>query len=317
MTSDPAFQFNWNSDHSDAPIWALLRLNIRELLLTPGVVGTYHCGTCQAHAESIGLQQLGQPEYKLSRAAESGDWSACVFRNHIAELFPMVIQPEYRNFKPFREMSQEYTRSFCSKLAGAINNNSETLTDSVLFFARCRPTSSVDAPSADTALGAVVDYYYAKPVSVSSEMIKALHGRGCREISALLSGLLVRTNGPTQSKTTAWTLYRPKDGRNLDAGNLMNVPESFWEDDLRKEHTGSSARSGEPRRVMQSGSEVREITERGVAMIWHRIQARPNSYVMTDLEFAVFNHYRSQPEFQTETARKAISRYWQSRVVVL
>jgi hypothetical protein len=34
---------------------------------------------------------------------------------------------------------------------------------------------------------------------------------------------------------------------------------------------------------------------------------------MDDLDFAVFNHSRARAEFQNETARKAVSRYWDSQ----
>lgn len=43
---------------------------------------------------------------------------------------------------------------------------------------------------------------------------------------------------------------------------------------------------------------------------WARIQASPDSYVMSELEFAVFSHYRARAEFQNNTARDALSRYW-------
>ena len=46
---------------------------------------------------------------------------------------------------------------------------------------------------------------------------------------------------------------------------------------------------------------------------WTRIQAQPTSYVMTELEFAVFNHFRARATYQNETARRAVQRYWNSR----
>ncbi|EXJ85395.1 hypothetical protein A1O1_05759 [Capronia coronata CBS 617.96] len=59
--------------------------------------------------------------------------------------------------------------------------------------------------------------------------------------------------------------------------------------------------------------QVLRILERALSQIWRNIQAQPNTYVMNDLEFAVFNHYRARSEYQNETARKAVSRYWNSR----
>lgn len=58
--------------------------------------------------------------------------------------------------------------------------------------------------------------------------------------------------------------------------------------------------------------QVARILEEALQRIWRSIQARPNSYVMTELEFSVFNRYRSRPQFGGEVAQKAVSRYWNS-----
>jgi len=58
---------------------------------------------------------------------------------------------------------------------------------------------------------------------------------------------------------------------------------------------------------------ILQILEGALNQTWRRIQAQPNSYVMNELEFAIFNRYRARSEFQNETARKAVSRYWNSR----
>lgn len=63
----------------------------------------------------------------------------------------------------------------------------------------------------------------------------------------------------------------------------------------------------------QVDPQILRILEDYLSQIWQRIQDRPNTYVMNALEFAVFNHYRARTEFQNETARKAVSRYWDSR----
>lgn len=57
---------------------------------------------------------------------------------------------------------------------------------------------------------------------------------------------------------------------------------------------------------------VLAVLEAGLKRIWRDVLARPNTYVMTKLEFGVFNRYRARPEYQNETARKAVSRYWDS-----
>lgn len=56
-----------------------------------------------------------------------------------------------------------------------------------------------------------------------------------------------------------------------------------------------------------------QILESYLTQVWRRIQDKPDSYVMTELEFAVFNYFRARSELQNETARKAVSRYWNNR----
>lgn len=55
---------------------------------------------------------------------------------------------------------------------------------------------------------------------------------------------------------------------------------------------------------------TQEILENALNSVWRKIQAAPSSYVMTTLEFAVFNRYRSRTQFQNETAQTAVQRYW-------
>ncbi|KAI1610327.1 hypothetical protein EDD36DRAFT_498208 [Exophiala viscosa] len=58
---------------------------------------------------------------------------------------------------------------------------------------------------------------------------------------------------------------------------------------------------------------ILQILENALSHIWENIQKQPNSYVMTVLEFAIFNFYRARSELQNEIARKAVSRYWNNR----
>ena len=52
-----------------------------------------------------------------------------------------------------------------------------------------------------------------------------------------------------------------------------------------------------------------QTLEAAVGIIWQRIQATPDSYVMNNQEFAVFNFF--QTRFTgNEVARRAIGRYW-------
>jgi len=60
---------------------------------------------------------------------------------------------------------------------------------------------------------------------------------------------------------------------------------------------------------------ILQILENALRQIWENIQKQPSTYVMTVLEFAIFNYYRARPELQNEIARKAVSRYWTNRNV--
>lgn len=59
-------------------------------------------------------------------------------------------------------------------------------------------------------------------------------------------------------------------------------------------------------------AETEGTLRRELESVWAKILRQPNSYIMDQLEFAVFNRYRSEARFQNETARRAIERYWNS-----
>lgn len=58
---------------------------------------------------------------------------------------------------------------------------------------------------------------------------------------------------------------------------------------------------------------TQETLENALVTIWRSIQAAPTTYVMSELEFAVFNRYRARSQFQNGTAQEAVSRYWSNR----
>lgn len=54
---------------------------------------------------------------------------------------------------------------------------------------------------------------------------------------------------------------------------------------------------------------VLAILEEAIQAIWLRIQAQPQTYVLTKLEFAVFNYF--QDRFRgNSTAQRAVERFW-------
>lgn len=56
-----------------------------------------------------------------------------------------------------------------------------------------------------------------------------------------------------------------------------------------------------------------QFLEGEMQKIWRRVLAKPDGYVMSDLEFAVFNHHRNRSEYQNSIAQKAVDRYWRNR----
>ena len=57
---------------------------------------------------------------------------------------------------------------------------------------------------------------------------------------------------------------------------------------------------------------ISAILERAVTALWRRIQTEPDTYLMNDDEFAVFNYF--QDRFQgNDVARRATQRYWNGR----
>lgn len=58
---------------------------------------------------------------------------------------------------------------------------------------------------------------------------------------------------------------------------------------------------------------IDRLLQHELARIWAKIQAQPDQYTMDQLEFAIFNRYRQHQQFQNETARKAVARYWNSK----
>jgi glutamine synthetase len=78
-----------------------------------------------------------------------------------------------------------------------------------------------------------------------------------------------------------------------------------------------------PREIREALEDVREsdvpssknvqIVEEELRKIWKKIQGSPNSYIMTELEFAIFNRYRNREEYKNALAQRAVERHWGSR----
>lgn len=54
---------------------------------------------------------------------------------------------------------------------------------------------------------------------------------------------------------------------------------------------------------------VRDFLERSLQEVWGRIEAQPDSYLLTKDEFALFNYYRYKSA-TSPLAQSAIKRFW-------
>jgi len=66
------------------------------------------------------------------------------------------------------------------------------------------------------------------------------------------------------------------------------------------------ARNGEDRALDPA---VSAVLERAISDIWRRIQAQPETYILSKDEFAVFNYFRGRVH-NSEVARRAVGRFW-------
>lgn len=57
--------------------------------------------------------------------------------------------------------------------------------------------------------------------------------------------------------------------------------------------------------------QIKEILAYAIRAIWRRIQAQPDTYMLSNLEAKVFNYHQSL--FRgNDVARRAIARYWEN-----
>ncbi|CAG8096482.1 unnamed protein product [Penicillium nalgiovense] len=52
------------------------------------------------------------------------------------------------------------------------------------------------------------------------------------------------------------------------------------------------------------------VLEAAITELWNRIQAQPDSYVLTPDEFALFNYFLTTRYRGSTVARRAVARFW-------
>ncbi|PGH17024.1 hypothetical protein AJ79_01408 [Helicocarpus griseus UAMH5409] len=55
---------------------------------------------------------------------------------------------------------------------------------------------------------------------------------------------------------------------------------------------------------------IASILENAINEIWRRVQAQPETYILTHDEFSLFNYYRHR--YPNPIAQRAVERYWNS-----
>ena len=68
----------------------------------------------------------------------------------------------------------------------------------------------------------------------------------------------------------------------------------------------------------QAPQDALNIIEKAIGELWQRIRARPDSYIMTRSEFALFNYFRARYSqgANDSIARRAITRYWDQEALL-
>ncbi|ETN46191.1 uncharacterized protein HMPREF1541_00375 [Cyphellophora europaea CBS 101466] len=59
-----------------------------------------------------------------------------------------------------------------------------------------------------------------------------------------------------------------------------------------------------------NNAQARAVLSKELSRIWRNIQAQPTSYVMSKIEFAVFNYHRNSPDYKNPVAQRAVQRFW-------
>ncbi|EEP80863.1 conserved hypothetical protein [Uncinocarpus reesii 1704] len=54
---------------------------------------------------------------------------------------------------------------------------------------------------------------------------------------------------------------------------------------------------------------VSAILETAIGELWRKIQSQPDSYILTDNEFALFNYFQDRFR-ESAVAQRAVARYW-------
>jgi len=87
-----------------------------------------------------------------------------------------------------------------------------------------------------------------------------------------------------------------RDSMDIDSAALLDIQRAL---DIARNTDGDLDHS------------VEKYLEDQLAVVWTRLESRPNSYVLSKDEFAIFNYFVGRYQ-DSEVAEKAIARFWSS-----
>ncbi|KAI5279877.1 hypothetical protein KEM54_003987, partial [Ascosphaera aggregata] len=77
------------------------------------------------------------------------------------------------------------------------------------------------------------------------------------------------------------------------------------------QQTLEAVRSAEgPKEIAEN---QRQILDRAIDILWRKVQSKPDSLILTDKEFALFNFFRQSRFRDDPIAQELVSRYWDNR----
>jgi hypothetical protein len=87
-----------------------------------------------------------------------------------------------------------------------------------------------------------------------------------------------------------------RDSMDIDSAALLDIQRAL---DIARNTEGDLDHS------------VEKYLEEQLADVWNRLESRPNTYVLSKDEFAIFNYFVGRYQ-DSEVAEKAIARFWSS-----
>jgi hypothetical protein len=123
------------------------------------------------------------------------------------------------------------------------------------------------------------------------------------QIASLPSPTMFALNTSPQTRTRQYSSsssstrsMTQRDSMDIDSAALLDIQRAL---DIARNTEGDLDHS------------VEKYLEEQLADVWNRLESRPNTYVLSKDEFAIFNYFVGRYQ-DSEVAEKAIARFWSS-----